>query len=88
MNLYDLALIVKDQAEAPQEIEKIITDFQGKVEDQKKWEKRELAYPIRKETTGIYFFWTLKLGADKVSEFKKKLSLNENVLRFLLLVKD
>lgn len=88
MNPYDLVLIVKDETRAPQEVEKLITDLQGSVEDQKKWEKRRLAYPIKKETSGFYFFWAFKLGTDKISEFKKKLSLNENVLRFLLLVKE
>lgn len=50
--------------------------------------KKRLAYPINKQTEGVYFLATLNSRALKSSDIEKRARLNENVLRYLLTVKN
>lgn len=88
MSSYDFVLIVKDEGEGLKQIEKILTELDGKIEKQDKSEKRQFAYPIKKVISGFYHFWTINLPSDKISEFKKRLNVESNVLRYLLLVRN
>ncbi len=85
-NTYDLVLITRDEkAEQVDSIKSAITGFNGKVTDEKKWGKKKFAYPIKKEGVGYYFKWTVSLEAGTIATLKRKLDLDENVLRYLLI---
>lgn len=88
MNSYELILILREEDETLKRIQKVTTDLGGKLTNTEKWEKRKLAYPIKKETSGYFCFLNLNFPPEKISDFKKKLLLDEGVLRFLLLVKE
>lgn len=88
MHSYDLVLILKEENESLKQIEKLVNDSGGKIENREKWDKRRFAYPIKKEASGFYHFWAISLSSSKLAEFKKKLNVNVGVLRYLLLVKD
>lgn len=61
----------------------------GKILSTKSWGKRELSYPINKEKEGVYLFLELEFdGLKKGGEIERRLRLEENVLRHLLLRKD
>ncbi len=53
-----------------------------------KWSRRILAYPIKKQTEGIYHFLKWNGGQDVTSAIDKHLKINENCLRYLTLRSD
>lgn len=56
------------------------------------WGKRHLAYPIivngSKHEEGYYVFFKLELPAAKVAEFRRGLTLMNDILRFLVIRED
>jgi small subunit ribosomal protein S6 len=58
----------------------------GKAAKMIDWGKKDLSYPIKKETSGIFRFWPVELSADKAAQVDKDLRLTAGVLRFLLVV--
>ena len=59
----------------------------GKILSQKSWGRRELAYPIKKEREGVYLFLELEMEPEKGGEIERKLRLEEDILRHLLVRK-
>lgn len=52
---------------------------------EKEWGQKVLAYPIKKEVSGVFLSWNIDSDSIIPSDFEKKLLNNENVLRHLLL---
>lgn len=50
--------------------------------------KKTLAYKIKKQEMATYLVATLEAGAIKVGDIEKKTRLNDDVLRYLLTVKE
>lgn len=50
--------------------------------------KKTLAYPIKKLTEGIYFVVELEANSIDVAKLQKQANLGNNVIRFLLTVKE
>jgi small subunit ribosomal protein S6 len=46
------------------------------------WGSRTLAYPIRRQASGIYLYWRFLGGSDIVHEFERNLKLTDSVLRY------
>lgn len=89
MNAYELTLIIKEnKEEILEKIKNLIKDLKGKITSEEKWGKKDFFYPIKKLKNGYYFLWQIEMAKDKIQEFKKKLDLDETILRYLLLVKD
>lgn len=85
-NTYELVLIARD--EQPEQIDKVknvISGFEGTVTNERTWGKKRFAYPIQKQSAGYYQLWTVTLGSAHVAPFKRKLDLDENILRYLLI---
>jgi small subunit ribosomal protein S6 len=91
---YELTLILdadlssEAQKKLSEKIKKIIEDTKGKVEKITEWGKRELAYPIKKKKMGFYFLWEIKLNPQDVDKIDKKIKIEEQVLRYLVLRKE
>ncbi|KKS47558.1 30S ribosomal protein S6 [Candidatus Gottesmanbacteria bacterium RIFCSPLOWO2_02_FULL_42_29] len=90
VNLYEMMLIENSALSESEEkkLDKKIEDFlkdKGKIVKKSLFGKRELAYPIKKETKGNYWIYNLELDPGAVSQFSQKLKMEESVLRFLLL---
>lgn len=49
--------------------------------------KKRLAYPIRKQTEGVYVLVSLEANGLKISDIERQTQLGTDVLRFLLTVK-
>ncbi len=94
MTKYEIMFIVKatmesDQVKATAEAMKnIITSEGGRVIDFKELGEKKLAYPIKKEINGYYFVMQVEANKDVETEFNRKASIDENVLRHLIIKSD
>lgn len=52
------------------------------------WGLRQLAYPIKKKTTGFYFTVEYKAGGELIDKLELNLRRDENILRFLTVKLD
>lgn len=52
------------------------------------WGLKQLAYPIKKKTTGFYFLVEFKVDTQVISEFELNLKRDESVMRFLTVKLD
>jgi len=68
-----------------EKIKKNIQDLDGKVTSEDFWGLRDLAYRIKKERRGFYAVLNLEMDPAKTKEFEKDMSLEQSVLRFLLI---
>jgi len=88
-NKYELGLIIRaDLDDAAQQaewdrIKGLLDRFGAVVEKEDKWGRRKLAYPIAKQTEGIYTFITYTAPAETPYEVESRIRLMENVIRFL-----
>lgn len=69
-------------------VKKILEGSKGKVEKTEEWGKKSFAYSIKKMAEGDYHFWELSLPESAPAEIEKKMRLEEEVLRYLLLRKE
>lgn len=94
MRTYELTLIVdpdltsENQKKLLAKIKKLIEELEGKVGKTNEWGKKEFAYPIKKKNLGYYFFWEIKLPEKEAGNFDKKLKLEEEVMRYLLVKRE
>jgi small subunit ribosomal protein S6 len=88
---YELMVILDPnigEEAASKEVEKLkgeIKEFEGKVSSDDFWGIRDLAYRIKKENRGYYAVLNFEIDPSKTKEFEKDLSLNQAVLRYLLI---
>ncbi len=66
----------------------IIKGDGGTYKGSDKWSRRILAYPIRKQTEGIYHFLKWNGSGDIIAAIDKNLRINEDCLRFITLRSD
>lgn len=85
---YELMVILRADAEVT---EKSAEDFvkkmvgtEGTVTSVSVLGKKELAYPIKKHTQGVYVVAKLDGAAVRVGELEKKVQMDTSVLRYLL----
>ena len=94
MNKYEIMFIVQATMEEAQVKEdannmtKIVEDLKGKVVSFKEMGERKLAYAIKKEISGYYFVMTIEATKEVVKEFDRKASIDESILRHLVIKLD
>ena len=89
---YELMIIVpplstQEATTRLEELKTLVTKVGGKVDTATSWGERTLAYRIEKHTSGVYFLFNLTLPKDKVAALSLALSLREDVLRSMIVVK-
>jgi small subunit ribosomal protein S6 len=90
MREYELIFIVHPDLEETatnEVVERIqgwITEAGGKINKVDLWGKRRLAYPIRKQNEGQYFFLHVEIDPTSVAEIERNLRFLEPVMRFLI----
>lgn len=52
------------------------------------WGMRQLAYPVEDQTSGYYVVTHLATDSDKLPEFERILKLDEELLRYLVVVNE
>jgi len=91
---YELILILKPEVaeEARKaEIEKIkglIAAGKGEIVKEDVWGQRVLAYPVKNFSEGFYHLLDFKSSPAKIKELEGSLTLDEEVLRFLIIKED
>ena len=94
MTNYEIMFIVKTTMESDkikgtiENMKKIITDGKGKIVDTKDMGERKLAYPIKKELTGYYYVLKVEASTDVIAEFDRRASIDETILRHLIIKLD
>lgn len=81
--LYDPGLEI-DLEKATSRVEKIFTDNGAKIVNTDNWGKRKLAYPIKKQETAIYVFYTVEMPGEAVKKIETTLNITDEVIRFLI----
>jgi small subunit ribosomal protein S6 len=89
MNQYEVAVLYHPDLEIDLEkgsskVEKIFADNKGKVVNVDNWGKRKLAYPIKKNESAVYVFYTLDMPAENVRKVESTLNITDEVVRFLI----
>jgi len=90
MRNYELTFIVHPELEkggvtaAIERVKQLIVEGGGQVNKVDPWGKRRLAYPIRKQREGYYVVMQVQLPPEAVSELERRLELDEEVLRYLV----
>ncbi len=94
MKKYEVMFIVKATMEA-EDVKKtsknyksLIESEKGKVIEFKEMGEKKLAYPIKKELNGYYFVMQVEASKEAIAEFDRKIRLDENVLRHLIIRLD
>lgn len=91
MTKYEIMFIVKATMEEDQikkvadDLQKLINNKPSKVIEFKEMGRKKLAYPIKKEVSGYYYVMTVEANHETISEFDRKVLINENVLRHLII---
>jgi small subunit ribosomal protein S6 len=61
-----------------------IIDSGGEIVKEDFWGKRKLAYPIRKQQEGQYFFIKTRMSTNFVSQLERNMRLSEPIMRFMI----
>lgn len=91
MTKYEIMFIVKSTLDentikkTSEDLQKLINIKPSKVLEMKEMGRKKLAYPIKKEVSGHYYVMTVLATHEVISEFDRKVSINENVLRHLII---
>lgn len=91
MRNYEILFIIKpnlDMDEADKVIDALeatIKEFTGKVECVDKMGRKKLAYEINNFKDGFYLTLKVSFPEEKIVELKRNLTLNDNVIRFMVL---
>ena len=94
MDRYEIMFIVKNTIEdeaikkVADSLQGLITTDKGKIIEFKEMGKRKLAYPIKNELTGTYYVMIVEANHGTIKEFDRKILINENVLRHLIIKKE
>ena len=90
MNNYEIMFIVKptlDEAAVKKtfdEMKKVLKDNKAKITNEEEMGQRELAYEIKKHKSGYYFLINAEASAEAISEFVRKSTISDNVIRHLV----
>lgn len=91
MTNYEIMFIVKATLDeetikkTSEELQKLINKKPSKVVEFKEMGRKKLAYPINKEVSGYYYVMNVEATNETLHEFDRKVSINENVLRHLII---
>lgn len=94
MKKYELVLLfadavsAEDQEKVLNKIDKDVKEMNGKVNEKTSLGKKELAYIMKKVNRATFWHLKLELPSEQVSAFRRKLTLNETILRFLLVLEQ
>jgi small subunit ribosomal protein S6 len=93
MNQYEIAVLYDpdleiDLEKATSRVEKILTDNGAKITNTDNWGKRKLAYPIKKNESALYVFYTVDIPGENVRKIEGILNITDEVIRFLITKPD
>jgi len=87
MAQYEMTFLLKQESDQ-EAIKKITDSLKTKVIEEKKWGKRTLTYPIKKQIELFYYSWKIESSEKNLQELRKKLDFNEVIVRYLIIKLD
>jgi small subunit ribosomal protein S6 len=90
MTKYELTVIVRPEISEEErdkvlsKIEEIITAAKGEIVSRDMWGRRDLAYPIKKYTEGVYVLFTFNAPPAATKDIDYRVKINDDILRHLL----
>lgn len=94
MNKYELALVVSAKledaarAEVVERAKGYVTRYGGTITNEETWGRKRLAYEIRHERDGYYFFIQFEAEPTAPAEIERHMRITDHVLRYLIVRKD
>lgn len=94
MTNYEIMFIVNPNLEEDsiksvvESLKKVLTDNKAEIKEVKEMGRRELAYEIKKFKAGYYFLFYVTASSDTMKEFDHSASMNEDVIRHLIINLD
>lgn len=94
MKKYEIMFIVKatqesaDVKKTAENAKTILTSQKANVTEFKELGEKKLAYPIKKELNGYYYVMQVEANNEAITEFDRKVKLDENILRHLIIRLD
>lgn len=94
MNEYETIVVTQpnitesDNTKISSKLSSLIERGSGRLFYAKDMGKKTLAYPIKKQTKAVYTCFDYAGAGDVVQDFERALRIDENVLRFLTVVKN
>lgn len=91
MRLYELVLILKSSLQEEKRkkvleaLKKLLNN--AKITKEDIWGQKALAYPIKSEQSGYYYLLSFEVQDVLPNDFEKKLLMQEDIIRHLLLRK-
>jgi small subunit ribosomal protein S6 len=91
---YQLVYIVQPDveptamSELQDRIAQAVAGQQGVILSTEMWNKRNLAYPIKKNVVGHYVLQRFQMAPEGTAELERLLRFNENVMRYLVMRGD
>jgi len=91
--MYELVAVLSALLERPDQatlakIRDFINGAGGAIKKENVWEKKKLAYPVKKQLLGNYAIFEFDLPKEKIEELQKQLKINTDILRFLIINKE
>lgn len=74
----------EDREASVASVSKAIEDNEGSVSNTESWGHRTLAYPIEKNTEGIYYVARFSMEATRVETLEQSMRADQSVIRHLL----
>ena len=69
-------------------LEDLIAKFKGQVQQKAEWGRKPLGYAIDKFQDGHFLVYDYQMDPSKATEFRKSLELQEDILKYMILVKE
>jgi len=91
---YELAIVLfptlneEEKLGTLEKVKDLIVRFGGEVKNVDDWGRRKLAYEIKKQKEGFYYFIQFNGETSTPAEVESRLRIMEPVLRFLILSLD
>ncbi len=92
MNKYVLTIVLPNKGDGvdkyAEKLEKTVKALKGKITKTMDLGKKQLAYQILKQSEGVFGELEIELEGNSMLELGKKLAVDKDLLRYLLLKKD
>lgn len=92
MRLYEIGIIIRADV-AEEERQALLVNLQGRIEandgavlETNHWGRRRLEYPIQRQREGYYVFVKAQMPSSTPFEIDRTISLNESILRHIIIV--
>ena len=86
--IFDTALTDEQVGEKLEKFHKQITGAGGEITAVDQWGKRQLAYPIKKKTSGNYVVVQFAAETEPLPELERVLKLDDDVMRYLIVLNE